>query len=77
MWDTGLFAARYPALAGLHDWWPTGGALACAADARCGAAPWGNAQLTWWWAPTNCSRRRRRSSCFLECSTKATTLSQW
>jgi hypothetical protein len=45
-WDSGLFAARYPALAGLHDWWPAGGALACAADARCGAAPWGNALTT-------------------------------
>jgi hypothetical protein len=46
-WDEGPYAARYPALAALHDWWPaTGGALACAADARCGAAPWGNALTT-------------------------------
>ena len=45
-WSTGLYAARYPALAALHDYWPAGGALACAADARCGAAPYGNAITT-------------------------------
>jgi hypothetical protein len=41
-WNSGLYAQRYPALAELLDYWPEGGALACAADARCGPAPYGN-----------------------------------
>ena len=45
-WDEGLYAERYPALAALNDWWPVGGALACAADEHCGAAPWGNVLST-------------------------------
>jgi len=40
-WSTGLYAVRYPALAALHDYWPAGGAAACALDAACGAAPFG------------------------------------
>jgi len=45
-WDTGLWAAKYPRLATLHDWWPAGGAQACAADPDCGGAPFGNAITT-------------------------------
>ena len=47
-WDTpgGLYATRYPALAELQGYWPEGGALACAAEPRCGAAPYGNVLST-------------------------------
>jgi len=41
-WDTGVYAARYPALAALHGACePT--VAACAADAACPAAPYGGA----------------------------------
>jgi hypothetical protein len=40
-WNTSIYAAAFPALARLHDWWPLGGALACAADPDCGPAPYG------------------------------------
>jgi len=45
-WDQGLFAQRYPALAVLHDYWPSGGAVECAGDPQCGPAPWGNVLST-------------------------------
>ena len=45
-WDSGIYAERYPELATLEDFWPAGGALACAANERCGAAPYGNVITT-------------------------------
>ena len=47
-WSTpgSLYATRYPDLAGLLGYWPEGGALACAAEPRCGAAPYGNLLTT-------------------------------
>jgi len=41
-WNASLWAQRYPRLASLHDWWPTGGVPSCAADPNCGPAPAGN-----------------------------------
>jgi hypothetical protein len=40
-WRGGIYAERYPALAALHDFWPAGGAAACALDRACGPAPFG------------------------------------
>jgi len=45
-WNDTVWAAKYPRLATLHDWWPAGGAAACASDPNCGPAPFGNAIVT-------------------------------
>lgn len=41
-WDTGVYAARYPPLAALHDYYTP----SCAEDPACPAAPWGNTFVT-------------------------------